>query len=273
LTLADRWILSRLNGVIDGVTKALGHYRFNEAEALVYDFVWHDFCDWYVEISKPQIIGKTRGATGMILINVLEESLKLLHPFMPFVTEAVWQNIKERDSIMTANWPVPDKKRVNKTAESEMDAIKEIVVSVRNLRSDMNIPHSTKLVARAVPLKKKIEGVLSAGRRYIIDLANLEDLVIDKDFVKRRGFASIVLENLNIFISLEGVIDLDAERKRLTKKKESLESQLVFTEKRMKDRNFTEKAPEEVVNAEKDKCARITEQIERLEITINEIQS
>ncbi|MCX5687443.1 MAG: valine--tRNA ligase, partial [Candidatus Omnitrophica bacterium] len=122
LSMADKWIFSRLNRTIEAVTKALDNYKFNEAESLAYDFFWHDFCDWYVEMVKPEITEQVKGnksqVTGKILIYVLENSLKLLHPFMPFVTEAVWQNIKERESIMIAPWPEADKHYINKKIES-----------------------------------------------------------------------------------------------------------------------------------------------------------
>ncbi|MEK6733344.1 MAG: valine--tRNA ligase, partial [Candidatus Omnitrophota bacterium] len=280
-SLADKWILSRLNRTIDAVNKALKNYRFNEAESLVYDFFWHDFCDWYVEMVKPQILNQGAGVEGEgwrvkgILIHVLEDSLKLLHPFMPFVTEAIWQNmepiraqarsslggilspsplvsvagecIKERPSIMTAPWPVADKHYVNKEIESNMEIVKDIIVNIRNIRSDMNIPYSRKIAAILVPLKQESESVLSDNAEYVKNLAQLDQLVIDKNLKKPKSSLSAVTENFNIFIPLEGVIDIEAEKARLAKKQDSLKQQLMFTDKRLKDKNFMDHAPENVV--------------------------
>jgi len=275
LSIADRWILSRLNRAIEDVDKALKNYKFNEAEALVYEFFWHDFCDWYVEMVKPQIIGQgaenEKEKTGEILIHVLESSLKLLHPFMPFVTEAIWQNIKERESIMISAWPGPDKSFIDKKIESDIAAVKDIIVNIRNIRSDMNIPYSRKITANLMPLKRGAESVLSASVGYIKNLAQLELLVIDKNLVKPKGCLSAVTENFNIFIPLQGVIDVEAEKARLAKKQNALKQQLVFAEKRLKDENFIQHAPESVVKAEQEKAEKIKEQIVRLEKTIDDL--
>ncbi|MBU4312454.1 MAG: valine--tRNA ligase [Candidatus Omnitrophica bacterium] len=264
--LADEWILSRLNRAVEAVTKSLGQYRFNEAEALVYDFFWHDFCDWYVEMVKPEIAG---GVKGQVLLDVLESSLKLLHPFMPFVTEAVWQNIDERHSIMQEAWPRPDKKLVKKDIEERVETIKSIIVSIRNIRADMNIPHSKRLVVYLVPLKKASEAKLKGGIDYIKNLARLDELVIDKDMKRPEACATAVLEDFNIFIPLKGVIDIDAERSRLTKKMQDAKAQLSFSDRRLKDKNFTARAPEKIVAQEKDKAEKLGEQITRLKSTLN----
>ncbi|MFC1621532.1 valine--tRNA ligase [Candidatus Omnitrophota bacterium] len=274
LTLADRWILSRLNKTITTVTKSLDQYRFNEAESLVYDFLWHDYCDWYVEMVKPIIadsverIADKKKTTEGILLYVLESSLKLLHPFMPFVTEAVWQNIKERESIITEKWPSADKKVIKKDIEHSVEIMKNIIVSIRNIRADMNIPHTKRFTVYLTPLKKGAEDRLKGGVDYIKNLARLEDLVIDKDMKKPEGCATAVLEDFNIFVPLKGIIDLDAEKKRLNKKREELERQMGFTEKRLKDKNFVKKAPEKIVNQEREKSLKLKEQIERLSETL-----
>jgi valyl-tRNA synthetase len=272
LSIADKWIMSRLNRAIEAVTKALKNYRFNEAESLVYDFFWHDFCDWYVEMVKPEIAGQVTGhrsqVTGKILIHVLENSLKLLHPFMPFVTEAIWQTIKERESIMTAAWPETDKHYIDKKIESDMELVKNIIVNVRNIRSDMNIPYSKKLIVDLVPLKKGSGSILSNNAEYIKNLAHLEKLTIDENFIRPKSCLSAVTEEFNIFIPLEGVIDVAAEKSRLVKKQDLLKQQIVFTEKKLKDKNFMDHAPENVVAAEQERAGKFKEQIKRLEETI-----
>jgi valyl-tRNA synthetase len=272
LSIADRWILSRLNRTIETVTRALKNYRFNEAESLLYDFFWHDFCDWYVEMVKPQIIGQSveskERRTGEILIHVLESSLKLLHPFMPFVTEAIWQSIRERDSIMIAAWPEADKRYIDKKIEADIEIVKNIIVNIRNIRSDMNIAYSKKLTAGLVPLKQGAGSVVSNNAEYIKNLAHLEKLTIDENFIRPKSSLSAVTEEFNIFIPLEGVIDAEAEKARLAKKQDLLKQQIVFTEKKLNDKNFMDHAPENVVALEQEKAEKIKEQIKRLEETI-----
>ncbi|HAZ10937.1 MAG: valine--tRNA ligase [Omnitrophica bacterium GWA2_41_15] len=275
LSIADRWILSRLNRTIEAVTRALKNYRFNEAESLLYDFFWHDFCDWYVEMVKPQIIGQSAESkeqrTGEILIHVLENSLKLLHPFMPFVTEAIWQSIRERDSIMIAAWPEADKHYINKKIESDIEIVKNIIVNIRNIRSDMNIAYSKKLTVGLAPLKQGAGSVVSNNAEYIKNLAHLEKLTIDENFIRPKSSLSAVTEEFNIFIPLEGVIDVEAEKARLVKKQDLLKQQIVFTEKKLKDKNFMDHAPESVVRAEQEKAEKLREQIDRLGKTIEDL--
>ncbi|MDP2980635.1 MAG: class I tRNA ligase family protein, partial [Candidatus Omnitrophota bacterium] len=276
LGIADKWILSRLNRTIEAVTKALKSYRFNEAEGLIYDFFWHDFCDWYLEMVKSDITALSLQPSAVssraILIHVLENSLKLLHPFMPFVTEAIWQSIKERKSIMVSAWPEADKHYMDKKIESDMEIAKDIIVNIRNIRADMNIPHSKKIKVILVPLKRGAGSVLSDGMGCVKNLAQLDELVVeDVGFKKPKSSLSAITENFNIFIPLEGVIDVEAEKTRLAKKQDLLKQQLVFAERKLKDKNFMDHAPENVVMAEQEKAAKIKEQINRLEETIKEL--
>jgi len=190
---------------------------------------------------------------------------------MPFVTEAIWQNIKERESIMVSKWPEPEKSRVNKQIESDMEAVKEAIVNIRNIRSDMNIPYSKKLTVNIVPLKPGVCAILSDGTGYIKSLAQLENLIIDAKFKKPKSSLSAVTENFNMFIPLEGVIDIGAEKARLSKKQDALKQQLLLTEKRLKDKNFMGNAPGNVINAEQEKAKAIKEQIQRMEKTIKDL--
>ncbi|HDP16355.1 MAG TPA: valine--tRNA ligase, partial [Candidatus Omnitrophica bacterium] len=270
LALADRWILSRLNRAIESVTKALENYRFNEAESVVYDFFWHDFCDWYVEMIKP-LIADRKETTERVLIHVLESSLKLLHPFMPFVTEAVWQNIRERGSIMKEKWPVPEKSFVKKNIEKNLEIIQTVIVSIRNIRADMNIPHSAMLTVYIAPLKKGGGDKLKEGIEYITRLARVKELTVDNDVKKPVQCATAVLEGFNVFVSLEGVIDVESEKARLGKKMEDLKIQIRHTDDRLKNRDFITRAPDAIVNKEKEKSENLKEQAERLERTLRSL--
>ncbi len=274
LNLADQWILSKINKTITAVTEALENYRFNDGESIIYDFFWHEFCDWYVEMVKPDIIAKGKGhraKSGEVLIYVLETSLKLLHPFMPFVTEAVWQGMRGKGSIMVEGWPVSNKLFIQKGIERRMETIKEIIVSIRNIRSDMDIPYSKKLRAYLAPLKKNGERDLEGGTDYIRNLAHLEELIISKD-VKRPGHcATSILEGFNMFIPLEGVIDIGAEKARLSKKMQDLEAQLNFSKRKLDDHNFITKAPKDVIEIEREKSQNLTHQIKRLQETLKSL--
>jgi valyl-tRNA synthetase len=275
LSIADKWILSRLNRAIDAITKALRDYRFNEAESLIYDFFWHDFCDWYLEMVKPELTMRTtndeRRTTDTVLISALEDSLKLLHPFMPFVTEAIWQNIEGRKGIMAADWPKPDRHFIDKDIETNMEITKDIIINIRNIRSDMNIPYSKKITVNLVPLKGTGEGILIGAVDYIKNLAQLQELNINKDYKKPKACLSAITEDFNIFIPLEAVIDVGLEKARLIKKQDSLKQQIVFTKKRLEDKNFIDNAPEHVVGQEQEKVEKLKEQIDRLGKTIKDL--
>lgn len=271
LSLVDRWILSRLNRTIESATKSLEHYRFNEAEAIIYDFFWHDFCDWYLEMIKPVILNDEqwavdrKDATQKVLLYVLENSLKILHPFMPFVTEAVWQNIKEQKYIMAEKWPEADKSFIKRDVEQSMEIIQNIIISIRNIRSDMGIPHTTMLTAYVEPLKKGSEERLKEdGILQITRLARLEKLIVEKSIKKPGQCATAVLEGFNIFVPLKGVIDTGVEKARLKKKMEDIENQLKFIDRKLKDKSFVTKAPEKIVDAEKEKSKKLREQMERI---------
>ena len=173
---------------------------------------------------------------------------------------------------MIAALPESYKRCVYKKIESDMEIAKDIIVNIRNIRSDMNIPHSKKISVKIAPLKHKAGSMLSDSMEYIKNLAQLDRITVeDAGFKKPKSSLSAVTENFNIFIPLEGVIDIEAEKARLAKKQDALKQQLVFAERKLKDRNFMDHAPENVVMAEQEKAAKIKEQINRLEETIKEL--
>ena len=287
-SLADKWILSRLDRTVAAVNSSLERYRFNEAEALIYDFFWHDYCDWYIEFIKPKIIAQSaerinQGSgeketahkkecyTGKVMMHVLENTLRLLHPFMPFITEAVWQNIRERSSIMKEKWPKASKTYINKKSEENIALIRDIIVNIRNVRASMNIPHSRRLNAYVVPLKKNIRDVALEGAVYIKNLARLDDLVIDENVEKPESCATVVMEGLNIFISLKDVIDIDSEKARLTAKINELKEKMISAEAKLKNKNFINKAPANIVALEKEKRDKISEKINILKGTLKNL--
>ncbi|MCX5657266.1 MAG: valine--tRNA ligase [Candidatus Omnitrophica bacterium] len=264
LSLADRWILSRLQKVTQGVTEALERYDFNEAAGIIYQFFWHEFCDWYIEIVKPILVTSNQPiVTGQrqketkqfILIEVLETSLRLLHPMMPFVTEEIWQKVKplnnnETKSIMLSSWPGINKKFIDEDAEIKIRIIQDMVVNVRNIVSEME-----------VPLDKKIELFIKAPARevkflkenlsYLKTLLRTEHMNIASDTKRPKFSCSSVVKDIELYVPLEGIIDLGKERKRISEKLQAIESGIDRASSKLEDKEFTKRAPSDIVEKEK----------------------
>ncbi|MDZ4064854.1 MAG: valine--tRNA ligase, partial [Coriobacteriia bacterium] len=220
-SIADRWIKARHNRTVAEVIRGLDEYRFNDATAAVYQFVWHEFCDWYLELVKPVLYGGQDAdairAAQKTLIDVLRTSLKLLHPFMPFLTEEIWQTlVADGSSIMVSEFPAPDETASDPEAEREMALIMEVITRIRNIRGEMNVAPSLKLKATlAVPADSRT--VLEKGRVYITNLANLESLTVTGETTEPKGAATAVAGPVQVYVFLAGVIDIAAEESRLRK--------------------------------------------------------
>jgi valyl-tRNA synthetase len=268
LSFADKWILSSFYQALDNIEKALADYRFNDAAHIVYDFIWHKYCDWYVEIAKTNI---DHDITQAVLFSVLTGSLKMLHPFMPFVTEAIWQQIGMKEPVMASCWPDSGLGKIDKHAVENMDKIIKVMVSIRNIRAEMGIPHKQAVSAIISTADKGIISVKDELPRYAERLANAGDVKIEKIKQSPKLCASSVLDFCEIFIPLEGIIDIDKERQRLDKALSDAEKFLSAINKKLKNKAFTGRAPENIVQvekqkalAQKDKIARIRESIKNL---------
>ncbi|HEX7549076.1 MAG TPA: valine--tRNA ligase [Candidatus Methylomirabilis sp.] len=256
LDLADRWILSRLNAVTRGVDEAFAGYRFNDAASLLYQFLWHEYCDWYVEIVKTRLAaagGEAEKRTGRILLGrVLEQSLRLLHPIMPFLTEEIWQRLPHQgESVMVAPWPVADPAHDYPQAVESMDCLMEITREVRNIRSAYNISP-----AQRVPLVVKTsdghqDAMLAAGRDYLVSLARLAHFEFGQETSKPELAATVVIQGLEVHVPLADVVDLDAESQRLQKELSKTEAALTRIVKKLGNEDFVRKAPAEVVSRER----------------------
>ncbi|OGC79078.1 MAG: valine--tRNA ligase [candidate division Zixibacteria bacterium RBG_16_40_9] len=259
LTLADKWILSRLNKTISEVTKRLSVYQFNSAAKIIYDFTWHDFCDWYLETAKSRF-ASSNSATDCLLaqkisVGVLEIILKLLHPFIPFVTEEIWHLLfpaQENKTIGLESWPTVQEQFLDESAEKIMGNLQEIIVNIRNIKSEINLHPSKK---PAVLLKVDDNGVkegLLKHQNYILELAKVEKIEIGK--VKKPENSAIrVSKDIEIYVPLAGLVDLDEEKGRLEKEIEKLKSLLEKNKERLSDKNFLSKAPAEIIEKEKAK--------------------
>jgi valyl-tRNA synthetase len=281
LTLPDRWILSRLRQVTGTVEEALESYRYNDAAGALYQFVWHEFCDWYLEAAKPTLYGDSgeaaRNATKSVLWRVLRETLILLHPFIPFVTEEIWSKLPGAEgSIMRAVFPAdnPDNASitVDTEAESDMQWIIDVITGVRNIRGEMNIAPSLEL---RVTVQTADAGILRTVENHaaiIRELARLESLSVEEPGERPRSAATAVIENATIFVSLEGVIDFQQEIKRLEKEMAKLEKELSGVNKKLNNEDFLAKAPEDVVEKVREKHQVFQEKHRKLQANLEKIR-
>jgi valyl-tRNA synthetase len=275
--LADRWILSRLARTISDVQRALKAYRFNEAAGALYQFLWHDYCDWYLEWSKLTLYRgddpAARARTQATLLEVLETTLRLLHPFMPFITEEIWQKLPKGrggpDSIMVARFP--RRRRMDPTAEAEFGPIIDAVTKIRNIRSEMQIPPARPLTALIRPRTAALEGILQNSLASIAALARA-DLRVDREIVRPPKSALAVSEAGEVYVPLEGVIDVGAERRRLERELGRAEEELGRLDGKLGRAEFRERAPAEVVAREEARrveqgalAARLREALGRLD--------
>jgi valyl-tRNA synthetase len=276
-TLADRWILSRLARTIIETRRALRAYRFNEAAGAVYQFLWHDYCDWYLEWAKPTLYRSedpaARARTQATLLEVLETTLRLLHPIMPFVTEEIWQRLPKPAaapaSIMIARFP--RRGVTDAAAEAEFGPLADAVTKIRNIRSEMQIPPARALTAILRPVS---EAVAAAFRRELVPLGALAraEIRVDAAAARPSRSALAVSDAGEIFVPLEGVVDLSAERRRLEREVSKADEERGRLDARLARAEFRERAPAEVVAREEARRAeqaalhaKLREALERLD--------
>jgi len=278
LKAEDKWILSKLQHVIGDMDSAINTYRFNEACHTIYDFTWHEFCDWYVEAKKadfyqeddPQRKTDALSLCGYVLASIL----KLLHPVMPFITEEIWSFLREKmsfdkvidaESIMLASYPEPDLSLVNEKLESDFDLLKSCIVALRTIRSENNVPPDKIGTAVIIPADKEAETWLSSQTPAINLFAKLSETTVGMD-AQKPGFAgSSVVRGHQIFLSLEGLIDKQVEIDRLTKEIARLKSMADGTKARLESESFVARAPKEVVEKEREKYQGILVNLEKTE--------
>ncbi|MDI6775682.1 MAG: valine--tRNA ligase [Syntrophales bacterium] len=276
-SLADRWIKDRLNATITEIISALDEYRFNEAATSIYQFIWHELCDWYLEMIKPVLYGRGnpvgRLAAQHTLFTVLKTSLKLLHPFMPFVTEEIWQAlVNNGSSIMVSEFPSADDDNRDPEAEKKMAVIMEVISKIRNIRGEMNIAPSQRIkVIISVP-DKELSAVIEEGKDYIVDLAHLETLTIRGDVGEPKGAATGVVGSMRIFVLLEGMADIAAEKARLEKEIAKVTRELTFVSKKLANRDFLTRAAETVVKKEEEKFRELRDKHVMLEAAIRKVR-
>ena len=273
LTLADRWILSRYATCVKDVTRNLKIYRLSEAAQALYQFTWHEFCDWYLEMIKPRWTPDAEGhlpdakdalAARVTAYRILDGILHLLHPFMPFVTEEIWHALPHAgETITTSPWPKAKKAWTDVQAEEDVAFLQDVVTAIRNMRSEMNLPP-----AKTVPAVIKADGsalaLLEANRAVLGPLARVGEWTLGPD-VKRPGVAaSAVVRGVEVWIPLAGLIDVDAERTRLTREVDKVLGDLEGTKKKLMNQDFLAKARPDVVQREKDRLELLDQTVAKL---------
>lgn len=266
-SVEDLWILSRLTDTVKGVTKAFEEYKFNEAAGLIYQFLWHEYCDWYIEISKPFLFGdmghRERGLKQNILVFVFETVLKLAHPIIPFVTEEIWHSLpEERGSILLEEFPEFDKNALHEESETKMNYLISLIRAIRNLRREINIPpgHYAKVRLKGGMLQTvvKMETVIKR-------LARLDSIDYLSDDAVVRNEATSVAEDTDIFLPIRGILDFAAERKRIEKIISKLEKEQKGLVVKLSNREFIRKAPEELVGTTRMREEEIKKKLKRLQ--------
>lgn len=274
MTLEDKWILDKYNHLVQEVTENLDKFELGIAVSKLYDFIWDEYCDWYIELVKPRLYDAecpTHLAAQQILSFVLSNTLKLLHPFMPFITEEIWQQLPhEGESIVIANWPSADSTLFFPDDSANMELIKSALKAVRNQRSEMNIPPSKRAKVILVTDKKD---VFSQGTVFFEKLAGASEVVLAEDNKEvPKNAVSCVVESAQIFMPLDDLVDREKELARLEKEKQNLENEIKRVEGKLSNAGFVSKAPEKVVEEERKKGEKYKEMLQKVLDSIKNYQ-
>ena len=267
-SLPDRWLVSRLHQVSQEITKALEEYRFNDAASLCYQFVWHEFCDWYLEMAKEDLYSgepSTRRSTSAVLVRALKAILKLLHPFMPFVTEEIWQRLPDtKASIMIAEFPEASDFPSDDQALREMNLIMGAITGIRNIRGEMNVPPAKKVDVLIDAPDPADRAVLAGHVAHLRALAKVESVEVGASIAKPEASATAVFGPNQVHVVLKGLIDFEEEKKRIRKEIKKIEKDYEVSKNKLSNSQFLEKAPEEIIDSVKEKVEFMHQQLEKL---------
>ena len=277
LSLADKWILTRLNETIENVTELSDKYEFGEVGRTLYNFIWDEFCDWYIEMSKIPMNGEDEAQkqiTRSVLTYVLDNTMRMLHPFMPFVTEQIWQNLPhEGETIVKAAWPKVNEALVFDDSKETMQQLVEIIKSVRQSRLEVDTP-----LSKAIPIfiKAKDENIketLLNNSNYIDRFCHPSELTIDTTIeIPEKAMTSVTTAG-EVVLPLEGLIDMDKEIARLENELLKWEKELDRVNKKLANENFVNKAPEKVINEEREKKQTYQEKYDGVKLRINQLKA
>jgi valyl-tRNA synthetase len=268
LTLADRWIMTRIGKVAGEITDHIEDYKFNDAANTCYQFVWHEFCDWYLEMAKLELYSKDRKRTEVaqsVLQILLSGVVRLLHPFLPFITEEVWQRLPHTEgSIMVAQFPQRTEFIHDEESIKEMDLLKGVITGIRNIRGEMNISPK-KYVTIVIDIKESREReILENNIAYITNLAKVESIDIASDIAKPEESATYVFGDIQVHVLLKGLINYEDERKRIYKGIKKIEKEMDLSQRKLANKDFLDQAPTHIVENVKEKVELISIKLEKL---------
>ena len=258
LEIEDKWILSKLNDLIKAVTENLDSYELGVASAKVYDFIWDNYCDWYIELTKARLYGENEQSklvAQQVLVYVLDQFLRLLHPFMPFITEEIWQSIPhDGDFLMKAQWPVYREELNFRTEEAAMESVMNAIRAVRNRRADLNVPPSRKSTLYVVTEKTDM---FRQGAGFITRLAYANELIVCSQApTGHEDMVSAVTADAAMYMPMNELVDVEKELVRLAKEIEKAEKNIAGLKNKLSNANFVSRAPEAVVSAEREKLEK-----------------
>ncbi|WP_268913249.1 valine--tRNA ligase [Lentilactobacillus sp. SPB1-3] len=275
--LSDKWILSRLNETIGHVTREFDKFNFGEAGRALYDFIWNDFCDWYIEMSKEALAsedGDSKRNTQNVLAYVLDKILKLLHPIMPFVTENIWQSMPhEGDTIVKAAYPVVDDNLNDPKAESDMDSLIDLIKAVRNIRSEANAPMSSPIDLLISTKSATLKAIFEENKPYIDRFTHDKELQIADEIQAPDLAMTSVITDATIYVPLAELVDLGEERDRVAKEVKNFEAEVTRVEKKLGNARFVDNAPEDVVEKEREKQADYQNKLSAAKQRLSQIES
>ncbi|MCI2927128.1 valine--tRNA ligase [Staphylococcus hominis] len=277
LSLADKWILTRLNETIETVTNLSEKYEFGEVGRALYNFIWDEFCDWYIEMSKIPMNGEDEAqkqTTRSVLSYTLDQIMRMLHPFMPFVTEKIWQSLPhEGETIVKAAWPTVKEEFVFDESKQTMEQLVEIIKSVRQSRVEVNTPLSKSIPILIQAKNEEIETILEKNADYIHRFCNPSELTIDTNVdIPEKAMTAVVVAG-KVILPLEGLIDMDKEIERLEKELDKLQKELDRVDKKLSNENFVNKAPEKIINEEREKQQKYQEKYNGVKNRIEQLKA
>ena len=278
LQMADKWIISRLNRLIGDMNSHIERYDLGEASRSIYEFIWGEYCDWYIEMVKPRLYGRedevSKQTACYVLWKVLDSALKMLHPFMPFITEGIWQHLPhEGEAIMQELQPVVNDSFMDDSIEEQMNMMQELVRSIRNVRAEFSVAPSRKIEAIIHASPDTIENIKSV-EKLVVHLAGIENLVIEPTGEKRPEKAAVaVMSGAEVFLPLAGLIDLDKEIERLKRECDKLNAEYDKVSAKLNNESFVKQAPEAVVGRERERMQELLDGIGKLTQRIEELST
>ncbi|MDR1689335.1 MAG: valine--tRNA ligase [Clostridiales bacterium] len=276
LTSADKWILSKVNNLALEVTENLNNYELGLAVTKIYNFLWDEFCDWYIEMVKPRLYNEdddTKAAAIATLKTVLTNSMKLLHPFMPFITEEVYTSVLSGESIMISQWPFYNEALKSEKEETEIELVKSAVKNIRNIRAEKNVAPSKKIEAVIVSEDAQIRDTFTRSENFFKTLANAFNLTVPEKFdICGDEYVSFVIDGAVVYLPLAGLVDIEKELQRAEKEKEKLLQEIKRAEGKLKNEGFLAKAPQKLIDEETEKLEKYKAMLEKTDEQLNALR-